>query len=261
VTAELSSFEITGQWIAARRWKSEAGLLHAFSTRHTGRERFFASFPGCRSVLLRQAHSDRVLLIAAPPRGMPRADAMVTDHAGLALALKTADCLPILLYDREHRAIGAVHAGWRGTAARIAEKAAGAMRAHFGCDPAHIEAVIGPGIQACCYQVGQPVIDKFRSQFPYAEELFKALDPENPADIRLPRQVMTEGSPPLRNLEAARARLDLVLANRRQLEQAGLRPHNIISGAPCTACHTDLLYSYRREGQAAGRLFSAIALR
>lgn len=83
---------------------------------------------------------------------------------------------------------------------------------------------------------------------------------ENPADIYLPRQVMIDGKSFLRNLAPAKAHLDLVEANRRQLEAAGLRPRNIISGAPCTACHTDLLFSYRREGKAADRLFAVIAL-
>jgi len=260
--AQPSSFEVGEACLLAREWKRQPRLLHGFSTRHTNREQFFSErFAGCRPVLLRQSHSDRVQVIGRAPASVLHGDAMITDRPGLALAIKTADCLPLLLFDPRRRAAGAVHAGWRGTLARIAEKTVGALRAHFGSDPAGILAVIGPGIQACCYEVGQEVIDKFRSQFPYAEELLRTLDEENPADIYLPRQVMTEGHPLMRNLAPARANLDLVEANRRQLRAAGLRSRNIISGAPCTACHTGLLFSYRREGQAAGRMYAAIALK
>ncbi len=169
-----------------------------------------------------------------------------------------------LLIGRDPRAIEQIIAdlNWavRDHPGGIAQKAVGAMRAHFGSDPADIQAVMGPSIQACCYEVGQEVIEKFRSQFTYAEDLFKTLDEENPADIYLPRQVMLDGKSFLRELAPAKANLDLVEANRRQLLEAGLKARNIISGAPCTACHTDLLYSYRREGAAAGRMYAAIAL-
>lgn len=258
--APRSSFEITGQEIRAGAWQSVPGLAHGFSTRHVEREKFFARFPKVKPVLLHQVHSDRVFHLDAAPGETLHGDAMVTNRPGLGLVIKTADCLPVLLYDPVQRAVGAAHAGWRGTAARIAAKTVGAMRAHFHSNPAAIQAVIGPGIQACCYEVGQEVLDRFRSQFAYTSELLREYEDENPADIYLPRQVMIDGKSFLRNLEPNHAFLDLVEANRRQLIEAGLEPENIATGAPCTACRTDLLYSYRREGQAAGRLYALIAL-
>lgn len=260
-----SSFKITQTLLAARAWQRLPGVAHAFSTRHVTREAFLRRpCPGAdrlRPVLLRQVHSDVVHAVDRAPPRLLRGDALITATPGLALVVKTADCLPILLFDPVARAAGIAHAGWRGTLRRIAEKTVGALRAHYRAEPSRMRAVIGPGIHACCYQVGQEVLDAFRAQFPYAEELFRNFQPENPADIRLPRQVMTERLSILRPPSAASASLDLEEANRRQLFDAGLRPENIVTGAPCTACRTDLLYSYRREGPAAGRLFALVALR
>ncbi len=254
-----SAFQITETLLAARPWRRLPGLVHGFSTRHVSRDDFFAHMgvgETLRPVLLRQVHSDRVHAVdwgkRAPAEAL-RGDALITATPGLALVIKTADCLPILLFDPKTRALGAVHAGWRGTVRRIAEKTVGAMRAQYGAEPSRLLAVIGPGIQACCYQVGEEVLEAYRAQFAYAEELFRGLEPENPAAIRLPRQVMVE--------RRARAHLDLERANRRQLLDAGLKPENIVTGAPCTACRTDLLYSYRREGPAAGRLHALVGMK
>lgn len=263
-----STFKITKTALAARAWPATgglAGVAHAFSTRHVTAEVFFGrAFPGAeklRPVLLRQVHSDVVHAVDRPPKRLLRGDALITATPGLALVVKTADCLPILLCDPAARAAGIVHAGWRGTARRITEKAVGAMRAHYRAEPSRMRAVIGPGIHACCYQVGQEVLDAFRAQFAYAEELFRNFQPENPADIRLPRQVMSERTSIMLPPSTTSAHLDLEEANRRQLLDAGLRLGNIVTGAPCTACRTDLLYSYRREGPATGRLYALIALR
>lgn len=258
-----SGFDITETLIEARPWRRLPGLAHGFSTRHVSRDEFFGRICDPRKprpVLLKQVHSDRVHAVDAPPSAPPRGDALITATRGLALAIKTADCLPILLFDPVAGAAGAVHAGWRGTAQRITEKTVGALRAHYGAKPSRLRAAIGPGVHACCYQVGEEVLNVFRSQFPYAEELFRALEPENPADLKLPRQAMAQGHALMRRLSCARGRLDLEEANRRQLLDAGLRPENIVTGAPCTACRTDLLYSFRREGAAAGRLLALIAL-
>jgi len=259
-----STFKITRTRLAARAWERLPGVAHAFSTRHVGQEAFLRrAFPGAakqQPVMLRQVHSDVVHVVDRAPPGLLRGDALITATPGLALVVKTADCLPILLFDPQARAVGIVHAGWRGTLRRIAEKTVGAMRAHYCAEPARMRAVIGPGIHACCYQVGQEVLEAFRAQFAYAPELFRNFQPENPADIRIPRQVMSERTSIMRPLAPTSAHLDLEGANRRQLLDAGLRLENIVTGAPCTACRSDLLYSYRREGQATGRLFALIAL-
>lgn len=257
------TFSITQTELRARPWEHLRGLTHAFSTRHESRERFFARVAeahGLQPVMLHQVHSDRIHAIDSPPSSLLHGDALITGTAGLALVIKAADCLPVLLYDPDSRAIGAAHAGWRGTAQRIAAKTAGAMRAHYGAQPSRMLAVIGPGIQACCYEVGEEVIEAFKSQFDYWEHLLHGSEGENPADIKLPRQVMTNHDGMMRNLAVGRARLDLVEANRRQLIESGLRSANITTGAPCTACRTDLLYSYRREGKGTGRMHALIGL-
>ncbi len=260
-----SSFKTTKTVLVARAWQRLAGVVHAFSTRHSSRRDFFALVASgekqLRPVELRQIHSATVRTIDVVPPYLPVGDAMVTATAGLALVVKTADCPPILLLDPVARAVGIVHAGWRGTVRRIAEKTVGTMRAHYGADPSRMRAVIGPGIRVCCYQVGEEVLEQFHSQFPYAEELFRGLEPENPADTLLPRQVMRNRESTMRPLATATAYLDLEEANRRQMLAAGLRKKNIVTGAPCTACRTDLLYSFRREGAAAGRHYALVALR
>jgi YfiH family protein len=265
--AQRSSFEIGKTLIQARAWRQLPGVLHGFTTRHSSDRELprwclagravAGQTPALQGgpVLLKQIHSDIVRPVGSPPAAPPRGDALITATPRLALAVRTADCLPVLLFDPGVPAAGVVHAGWRGTVRRIAEKTVAALRASYGADPARMHAVIGPGIHSCCYEVGEDVIEAFHSQFAYADALFRNVQPENPADILMPRQVLTAGPSPLR------AHLDLEEANRRQLIAAGLKPENIVTGAPCTACRNDLLYSYRREGAAAGRLHAFIALR
>lgn len=190
-----------------------------------------------------------------------RGDALVTSTPGLALTVATADCLPVLLADPKRRIVAAVHAGWRGTLRRIVEKTVGVMRQRFAVDPAHLVAAFGPSIQVCCFEVGEEVVQEFRSQFPYAEKLFQLESGENPADVYLPRQLGVERQAFMRNLETGKAHLDLTEANHRQLLDAGVKSRNIHRAAPCTACNLDLLCSYRREGPKSGRLISAIGLR
>lgn len=190
-----------------------------------------------------------------------RGDALVTATPGLALTVVTADCLPVLLADPKRGVVAAIHAGWRGTLRRIVEKTVGVMRQRFAVDPAQVIAAFGPSIQVCCYEVGEEVMEEFRSQFSYAAELFDLESGENPADVYLPRQLGVERKAFMRNLGTGKANLNLVEANYRQLLDAGVKPRNIHRAAPCTACNLDLLCSYRREGPKSGRLISAIGMR
>ncbi len=190
-------------------------------------------------------------------------DGLVTSQAGRLLVIRTADCVPILLADPEHRAVAAVHAGWRGTVLRVVEKAVGEMRAQFGSRPGRLYAAIGPSIRGCCYQVGSEVVEAFRSQFAYAEELFQPAE-SDPVHDRYPMLFMTGAPPghphdPRWNPERA-MRLDLALANFRQLRQAGLRKENITVLPYCTYCFPRRFYSYRREGEAAGRMAAVIGI-
>jgi YfiH family protein len=252
-----------------REYQQWSWLLHGFSTRAAGdlREeparRAFAKRlggPEVTLVTLRQVHSAIVRVAnGAPLAGLP-GDSLLAAEAGVMLGVKTADCLPVLLADPVHRAVAAVHAGWRGAAKRVVEKSVGEMRRVFGSDPARIQAAIGPGIQACCFEVGPEVMEEFASQFVEAESFCRP-DPPNPALIMLPRQVMTGGHALMRRLDSGRGRVDLGEACRRQLRAAGIPENQIYNCGLCTACDRRRFFSYRREKETAGRMLSVIGVR
>ena len=210
-------------------------------------------------VPLRQIHSDIAHFIGAPPAEPPKGDALATSAAGVLLAIQTADCIPILLVDPRHRAVAAIHAGWRGTLARIAAKTLGRMQMEFSTKPADVLAAIGPGIGQCCYEVGPGVVKEFAAQFPQARSWF-----EGPFDALasgedpnpLPWLTMM---PPGHEPPPPRCHLDLKAANAALLIAAGLLLKNIFVSDLCTSCRTDLFFSYRREHHT-GRMLSAIAI-
>ncbi len=210
---------------------------------------------------LRQIHSDVIYVLHDPPKEPPRGDALVTSVPGLILGVQTADCVPILLADTKRRIVAAIHAGWRGTLKRIVMKTVGRMQMVFGSQPKDIVAALGPSIAGCCYEVGPEVAQAFAGQFAAAREWF-----EGPFD-----RLITDDSPnPLQWLNMMppghqppppRVNLDLRAANRWQLLEAGVAARNISSSDLCTACRTDLLFSFRREGKASGRLMAVIGIR
>jgi YfiH family protein len=260
-------------------------LLHAFSTRPGGvsdlngekvlnlgftdwdsrenvlenlrRFQSAAGAPDLSLIALKQIHSDVIHLFDSAPSAPCRGDASITNRPGLLLAIQTADCVPILLVDPKKRAIAAIHAGWRGTLARIAAKTIGALQMQFGTNPRDLLAAIGPSIGPCCYEVGTEVATQFLSQFPdaptYFDE-FRTGDEPNP--IQWLNMMPPGHQPPPKGVL-----LDLRKANRSQLLVAGLRLQNIHTIELCTACRPDLLFSYRKQGPASGRLMSVIALR
>jgi len=273
-----------------------AWLVHAFSTRHGGvsrvyggnslnlgftkqdsrvavernREVFLTELGvanGRKSwplVSLRQVHSDVIhrvdrLPIDQLPAEPMAGDGMVTDTPGLVLAVQTADCLPIILADQKRRAVGVFHAGWRGTVKRIVEKGVGEMRKHFKSDPRDLIAAIGPGVQACCYNVGEEVRTRFEAQFAYAASLFREVKESDPVREKYPLLFLTARAPGHSELPV-KLFLDLVEANRRQLLDAGVLAKNIEAAGPCTACHTELLFSYRAEKGVTGRLMAAAGI-
>ncbi len=211
-------------------------------------------------VTLRQIHSDVVRVFPSPAATAPQADAAISSHAGLFLGIQTADCVPILLADPRRHVVAAVHAGWRGTLARIVVKTLGRMRLEFGTNPEDVLAALGPAIGPCCYEVGPEVTQAFLGQFAHAAEWFEGPferlssgEEPNP----LPWLTMM---PPGHELPPERVRLDLRSANRRQLVDAGMRPRNIAVSALCTSCRTDLFFSYRKEGPATGRMMSVVGI-
>ena len=216
-------------------------------------------------VSLRQIHSDLIhrvdrTRVDEMPEQPLAGDGMVTDTPGLVVAVQAADCLPVIMVDRKQRAVGVLHAGWRGTVQRIVEKGVGEMRKHFKSDPRHLLAAIGPGVHGCCYEVGEEVRTRFEAQFAYADILFREVKDSDPVREKYPLLFLTARAPGHGELPA-KLFLDLVEANRRQLLDAGLMAKNVDTSAPCTACHTELLFSFRAEKGATGRMMAAAGIR
>ena len=202
----------------ARELDALPWLVHGFGTRQSDVPRYFANL-----TTVKQIHS----AICIPAEGhcgvLGQGDALLEDTPGAVIAIKTADCIPVLLVDERHRAVAAVHAGWRGTVARIAAGAVDAMRRRFGTAPPDLHAAIGPGIGKCCYEVGPEVAAQFGEQ--------------------------------------GRAHISLVDANRRQLLDAGVTAERIYASNLCTLCLAEEFHSFRRDGDAAGRLYSFAGIR
>lgn len=191
-------------------------LEHGFGTRAT---EGWTHQPG--RVWLHQIHSARVV-DAVAEGALGEGDALVTDRAGLLLEIRTADCLPILLCDPVRRAVAAVHAGWRGTVARIAAVTVERLIEKFDCHPSRLIAAIGPGIGPCCFEVGPEVAEQFG--------------------------------------QTGRCHVDLVAENMRQLTEAGLHADRIHAMQLCTVCDPARFHSFRRDRDSAGRLTSAIGI-
>lgn len=182
-------------------------------------------------VLTRQTHTDLVRVVTGEDRrgclhrAYPECDGLVTNVPGLALVVFTADCTPILLHDPVTGAVGAVHAGWRGTAKEIAARAVEAMAAAFGTNPAHIRAAIGPNIGPCCFETDADVPESMIHTF--GEEAKKWIRPqENKYYVNLKE-------------------LNALSLRRSGVEHVEISPL-------CTACRQDLFWSHRRVGNQRG---------
>jgi YfiH family protein len=206
---------------------------------------------------LKQFHSDVIRVFHHPTAGPCKGDASATDRPGLLLGIQTADCVPVLLVDPKKRAVAAIHAGWRGTLARITQKTVGRMQFEFGSKPADLLAAIGPSIGPCCYEVAADFVTKFTAQFADAAGYFdEPRSGEEPNPLQWLNMKPPGHQPPPKNVH-----LDLRKANRSQLLAAGLLAKNIYVSDLCTACYTDLLFSHRREGPLSGRLLSVVGIR
>ena len=188
-------------------------LLHGFGTRHADIPALFSNLS-----TLKQIHSSTCVFAEGRSGVLGQGDALLENEPGSIVAVKTADCMPVLLLDERRRAVAAVHAGWRGTVARIVPHAIEAMHQQFGTIPQDVHAAIGPGIGKCCYEVGPEVAAQFGGQ--------------------------------------GRANIDLAGANWEQLRTAGILPERIYVSNLCTKCMGDEFHSYRRDREAAGRLYS-----
>ncbi len=215
-------------------------------------------------ITLSQIHSDIIHRIDSVPDRTGKqplsGDGLITATPGLLLAIQTADCLPVILVDPKHHAVGVFHAGWRGTVQRIVEKGVGEMHRHFGTRPRDLKAAIGPGIGGCCYEVGEEVRTKFESQFEYGASLFHEVKDSDPVREKYPLLFLTARAPGHSDLPK-KIFLDLVEANRQQLLAAGVPKRNIEASPLCTNCHPDQLFSYRAEKGKTGRMMAVAGIR
>lgn len=266
----------TLEMIQAPALKKIPWLIHGFSTRvneslgfvpHENRERvqqnrrrFLATLGASPElVTLRQIHSDVIHVITSLPAETLAGDGLITNVPGITLGILTADCFPVLLADPKNKAIGAFHAGWRGTVARIAEKGLGLMRREFGSRPEDVYAAIGPGIQQCCFEVGEEVKTKFESQFAYAGKLFREIKDSDPVREKYPLLFMNMRAPGHGDL-CVKLHLDLEEANRRQLVSLSVKPSRIFTASECTACNIQRFFSYRAEKGKTGRMMAVIGI-
>ena len=211
-------------------------------------------------VALRQIHSDLIHCVAEFPKEALAGDGLVTATPELLIGIQTADCLPIILVDTKRRAVGAFHAGWRGTAKRIVEKGVGEMQRWFGTKPGDLRAAIGPGVHGCCYRVGEEVRTQFESQFAYADRLFREKKESSEIHLKYPLLFLTARAPGHSELPK-QIFLDLVEANCRQLLDAGVSKKHISASELCTVCRNDLVFSYRAEKGVTGRLMAVAGIR
>jgi hypothetical protein len=209
---------------------------------------------------LRQIHSAIVHRMDADSGLAAAGDGIVSNTPGLLLAIKTADCVPVLVADVKRRVVGAFHAGWRGTVARVVEKGVGEMRRQFGSDPRDLRAAIGPCIRKCCYSVGAEVRAEFESQFSYSGEVFEEVFDSNAIHVKYPLLFLNQRAPGHGDL-GPEIHLDLVAANKRQLEDAGVGVEHISVVEGCTACDTKRFFSHRAEFGKTGRMMAVIGIR
>jgi len=212
-------------------------------------------------VALRQIHSDIIHRVIEVPGGGPLAgDGLITNVPGILVSVLAADCQPVILVDPKHRAVGAFHAGWRGTVKRIVEKGVGEMRRWFDSKPGDLRAALGPQIRGCCYEVGPEVREAFHSQFSYADELFRETEQSDPIQEKYPLLFLTARAPGHSELPT-KIFLDMAKASRRQLIAAGVPPENISDVNLCTSCRNDLFFSHRRENSRTGRMMAVAGIR
>lgn len=225
-------------WINSKLLSTVPGVAHGFSDRSEKGEmsaieaRFGFSLGIAR---MKQVHGSNVIIAEkgtfhAPE--LPEGDALVTATRGVGVAVSTADCLPVLLADSSGSVVCAVHAGWRGTLYRIVDSALRVIEENYGVLPSHMNAVIGPSIKDCCYEVGEDVAVMFRDGFEDADEY-------------------------LIDTGDSKYMLDLTLANKSALMRAGVPNIEVLD--ICTKCQ-DEFYSYRREGKGVGSQLSVVGL-
>ena len=227
---------------------SRDGVRHFFGTRrHADSLAFDVGVPARQSgaqgrdwlLSVKQVHGTEALVLDRPLTESDQFhggwDALVTDQPGVTVAVRTADCVPVLVHDPRRRVVAAIHAGWRGAVAGIVSKTLTLMEDRFGSTRSDLRVSIGPSAGPCCYEVDDPVLDLLRVGLPDWESVV--------CDYR-----------------GHTARLDLKALIRRQVEGDGISAPAVSLVNICTICHDQLFYSYRREGRVNGTMVSGITL-
>lgn len=188
-------------------------------------------------VCAKQIHASSIAYVTEEKKGsgalsyntsLPATDSMVTDKRRLPLAMFTADCLSIFLYDAKTPFIGLIHAGWKGTRENVTAKTMQFIKKQFQTDMANFYVSLGPAIRSCCYVVDKSFSDFFPFGLEKREEFYY---------------------------------LDLARINRQELLEAGVKEQNIFDSQICTSCQNQEFFSYRREGTSCGRMVSAVMLK
>jgi purine-nucleoside/S-methyl-5'-thioadenosine phosphorylase / adenosine deaminase len=188
---------------------------------------------------VRQVHGDRVYDLNDPLNSIEKvadiaADAIVTRRVNTPIAVLTADCVPVVIYDPRLHVAGVVHAGRKGTSQNIVSKTAQTLQEVYGCKPEELLLGMGPGIGGCCYEVDAPSIEPFKKHYSGWTQFVK-------------------------KTPTGKFMLDLFAANREDAQKAGLDPKNISQTGLCTSCEVERFFSYRREGTA-GRMMTVAML-
>ena len=188
---------------------------------------------------VKQVHGTDALVVDRPlsasdqfPDGW---DALVTNQLGVTVAVRTADCVPVLVHDSHRRVVAAIHAGWRGAVSGVVSKTIALMATRFGSTQSDLRVSIGPSAGPCCYEVDDPVLDELRRGLPDWQSV-------------------------VQGYREHKARLDLKALIRRQVERQGVPALSVSAVNLCTICHDRLFYSYRREGRVNGTMISGITL-
>jgi len=177
----------------------------------------------------KQIHSKNIVTITGKEKEIYEADGLITNTPGLLLSIRTADCVPILMFDKNNRVVAAVHSGWRGTSKQIAHLCAKKLIDEFAADPKKLMVYIGPSIRDCCYEVSEKIAKQFSSY-------------NQPSKIK-------NGKP----------FIDLAYVNKEMLINTGVPEGNICIEKWCTGCEAQLFYSWRKRKDS-GRMYAVIGI-
>ncbi len=214
-------------------------LIYGFTTKNWTQEAIIENFAFRKDsiVSLRQIHSDKFYIVDRKPEKILAGDALITDKPGFLLTVRTADCLPILLFDYKKEIIAAIHSGWKGTVKKITLKVIQEMKKIFEIKPSSLFALLGPCICQKCYEVDEDVKKAFKENWKYYDSFLIPCSKKDKYNLNLRK------------------------ANLLLLEQAGIKSKNIYEIDLCSKCYPHLFFSYRREPKSKGRMLAFIGIK